>query len=312
MAKMGSVRYSRLSLITHTVPAVHNCVIISPVEPSSGPRNGRIYCFANQKGGVGKTTTAVNLSAYLAASGYRVLLVDSDAQANATSSLGIDKYRDEPSLYDVLAGSVTAEGAIVPVDRPPFGGCLFVLPSSADLAGIEVELAGREQGEREYRMKQALDPLRSWFDFILIDCPPSLGLLTLNAFTASDAVIIALQCEYLALEGLMQLTNTISLVLRSLNKSLYVLGIVMTMYDSRTNLSAQVVQEVRGHFPREAFETLVPRSVRLSEAPSYGLTILEYDPNSRGALAYSALAGELATRSGLHDTSRKGSRHAEA
>lgn len=261
---------------------------------------------------MGKTTTAVNLSAYLAVGGYRVLLVDSDAQANATSSVGIDKYRDEPSLYDVLAGSVTAEGAVVPVERPPFGGCLFVLPSSADLAGIEVELAGREQGEREYRMKQALDPLRSRFDFILIDCPPSLGLLTLNAFTAADAVIIALQCEYLALEGLMQLTNTVSLVLRSLNKSLYILGIVMTMYDSRTNLSAQVVQEVRGHFPREAFETLVPRSVRLSEAPSYGLTILEYDPNSRGALAYSALAGELALRSGLHNTSREGSRHAEA
>lgn len=248
---------------------------------------------------MGKTTTAVNLAAYLAAGGYRVLLIDADSQANATSSLGLDKHREEPSLYDVLEGSATAESAVVLVDRPVFREGLSVLPSSVDLAGIEVELAGYEQGEREYRMRRALEPLRSHYDFILIDCPPSLGLLTLNAFTAADAVIIALQCEYLALEGLMQLTSTISLVLRGLNKSLYILGIVMTMYDSRTNLSAQVVQEVRDHFPREAFETLVPRSVRLSEAPSYGLTILEYDPNSRGALAYAALARELAARSGL-------------
>lgn len=275
------------------------CGIISLVEPLSSPYMGRIYCFANQKGGVGKTTTAVNLSAYLAAEGYRVLLVDADSQANATSSLGIDKHREEPSLYDVLEGGASAEDALVHVDRPAFKGNLFVLPSSVDLAGIEVELAGQEQGKREYRMRQALDPLRGKFDFILLDCPPSLGLLTLNAFTAADAVIIALQCEYLALEGLMQLTNTVSLVLKGLNKGLYILGIVMTMYDSRTNLSAQVVQEVRSHFPREAFETLVPRSVRLSEAPSYGLTILEYDPNSRGALAYQALARELAARSGL-------------
>lgn len=279
------------------------CGIISLVEPLPSPDMGRIYCFANQKGGVGKTTTAVNLSAYLAAGGYRVLLVDADSQANATSSLGVDKQRDEPSLYDVLEGGASAEAALVQVDRPAFngvpGGGLYLLPSSVDLAGIEVELAGQEQGTREYRMRQALDPLRSKFDFILLDCPPSLGLLTLNAFTAADAVIIALQCEYLALEGLMQLTNTVSLVLKGLNKNLYILGIVMTMYDSRTNLSAQVVQEVRGHFPREAFETLVPRSVRLSEAPSYGLTILEYDPNSRGALAYQALARELAARSGL-------------
>jgi chromosome partitioning protein len=262
---------------------------------SGAPRRGRIYSFANQKGGVGKTTTAVNLAAYLAASGYMVLLVDADSQANATSSLGVDKHRDV-SVYDVLMGDVPATEAIVPVDRPAFKGNLHLLPSSVELAGAEVELAAEPQGEREYRLKHALDPLRNRYDYILVDCPPSLGLLTLNALTAADAVIIALQCEYLALEGLIQLTNTISLVLRSLNRNLRILGIVMTMYDSRTNLSAQVVQEVRTHFPDEVFDTLIPRSVRLSEAPSYGLTVLEYDPNSRGAMAYAALARELVER----------------
>ncbi len=160
-----------------------------------------------------------------------------------------------------------------------------------------MELAAEEQGSREYRLKRVLAPLREKYDYILVDCPPSLGLLTLNALSAADAVIIPLQCEYLALEGLMQLTSTISLVLKGLNRSLRILGIAMTMYDSRTNLSAQVVQEVKSHFPREVFDTLVPRSVRLSEAPSYGMTILEYDPNSRGAAAYAALAGEVMARS---------------
>jgi chromosome partitioning protein len=268
-----------------------------PVEASLAPHRGHIYCFANQKGGVGKTTTAVNLSAYLAAGGRRVLLVDADSQANATSSLGIDKHRDAPSLYDVLMGEEEAAAAIVPIDRPDFGGRLHLLPASVELAGAEVELAAQPQGEREYRLKHALDPLASGYDYILVDCPPSLGLLTLNALTAASAVIIPLQCEYLALEGLMQLTNTVSLVLRGLNKHLRITGIAMTMYDSRTNLSAQVVQEVRSHFPKEVFNTLIPRSVRLSEAPSYGLTILEYDPNSRGAVAYATLAEELVARS---------------
>src|SRR5688500_11457613 len=235
----------------------------------------------------------------MAAAGHRVLLVDADSQANATSSLGIDKHREEPSLYDVLSGDAGAAEAVVAVDRPVFRGRLFLLPSSVELAGAEVELAGSSQGEREYRLRRALEPLRDEYDYVLVDCPPSLGLLTLNALTAADAVIIALQCEYLALEGLMQLTNTVSLVLRGLNRNLSILGIVMTMYDSRTNLSAQVVSEVRGHFPRETFNTLIPRSVRLSEAPSYGLTILEYDPNSRGALAYAQLAAEVLSRSGV-------------
>ena len=267
------------------------------VDASHASRRGLIYCFANQKGGVGKTTTAVNLAAYLAAAGRRVLLVDADSQANATSSLGVDKNREEDSLYDVLLGDITAAEAIIPLDRPAFDGCLYLLPSSVELAGAEVELASAAQGEREYVLRRALEPVRAQYDYILVDCPPSLGLLTLNALSAADAVIIALQCEYLALEGLMQLHSTISLVLKGLNRSLRIEGIVMTMYDSRTNLSAQVVDEVKAHFPKEVFNTLVPRSVRLSEAPSYGLTIMEYDPNSRGALAYKALAEEVMAQS---------------
>jgi chromosome partitioning protein len=267
------------------------------MDPSEAPARGHIYCFANQKGGVGKTTTAVNLSAYLAAGGHRVLLVDGDSQANASSSLGIDKERDEPSLYDVLMSDTGPAEAIVRIDRPALRGCLDLLPSSVELAGAEVELAGQSQGKREYRLKHALEPLRRQYDYILIDCPPSLGLLTLNALTAADAVLIPLQCEYLALEGLVQLTTTVSLVLRGLNRNLRIIGIVMTMFDSRTNLSAQVVQEVRTHFAEEVFDTLIPRSVRLSEAPSYGLSILEYDPNSRGAVAYKALSEELVARS---------------
>lgn len=265
-------------------------------DTSSPTGGGQIYCFANQKGGVGKTTTAVNLAAYLAAGGHRTLLVDADSQANATSSLGVDKNREEPSVYDVLMGDVEAAEALLPVDRSIYHGCLDLLPSSVELAGAEVELAAQPQGEREYSLKKALAPLRERYEYILVDCPPSLGLLTLNALSAADAVIIALQCEYLALEGLMQLTNTISLVLEGLNKDLYILGIALTMYDSRTNLAAQVVQELKTHFPDLVFKTLIPRSVRLSEAPSYGLSILEYDPNSRGAVAYKALAEELVER----------------
>lgn len=266
------------------------------MDTFNAPAAGQIFCFANQKGGVGKTTTAVNLASYLAASGHRTLLIDADSQANATSSLGVDKHREAASIYEVLMGEVEAGEAIVPIERLAYQGCLDLLPSSVELAGAEVELAARPQGEREYCLKKALEPVRHRYKYILLDCPPSLGLLTLNALSAADAVIIALQCEYLALEGLMQLTNTVSLVLEGLNKQLYILGIVLTMYDSRTNLAMQVAEELRTHFPDLVFKTVIPRSVRLSEAPSYGLSILEYDPNSRGAVAYKGLAEELVAR----------------
>lgn len=247
---------------------------------------------------MGKTTTTVNVAAYLALGGKRVLLVDADSQANATSSLGIDKNRPEPSIYEVLLGDAAVEEAITPIDHPIFGGRLDLLPSSKQLSGAEVELAAEAQGEREQLLRDILHPLKSRYDYILIDCPPSLGLITLNALTSADAVIIPLQCEYLALEGLVQLRETISLVLQGLNRNLRILGIAMTMYDSRTNLSAMVVQEVKKYYPREVFNTPIPRSIRLSEAPSYSQSILEYDPNSRGAIAYAELAAEIAARSG--------------
>lgn len=252
---------------------------------------------------MGKTTTTVNLAAYLAAGGQRVLLVDADSQANATSSLGVDKRGKKPSLYDVLIvgaesdAELDAAEAIVKIDRPAFGGNLDLLPSSVQLAGAEVELADEDEGTREYKLRKLLAPLRERYDYIMIDCPPSLGFITLNALVAADAVVIPLQCEYLALEGLVQLRETIGLVLKGLNRSLKILGIAMTMYDSRTNLSELVVQDVKSYYPSEIFSTRIPRSVRLSEAPSYGMTILEYDPNSRGAAAYAALASEVAARS---------------
>ena len=228
--------------------------------------------------------------------------MDADSQANATSSLGIDKQREAPSIYDVLLSEpgddMSAGEAILTIDRPAFGAGSTCCRRRWTWRAPRWSLRPRSKGSREYKLRNALAPLRERYDYILVDCPPSLGLLTLNALSAADAVIIPLQCEYLALEGLMQLTSTISLVLKGLNRSLRILGIAMTMYDSRTNLSAQVVEEVKSHFPREVFTTLVPRSVRLSEAPSYGLTILEYDPTSRGAVAYAALAGEVVARSG--------------
>lgn len=247
---------------------------------------------------MGKTTTTVNMAAYLAAAGKRVLLVDADSQGNATSSLGIDKNREQASLYDVLLGDTSVGEAITPIDRPVFGGRLDLLPANKKLSGAEIELAEEAQGERENLLRDILSPLRSQYDYILIDCPPSLGLITVNTLVSADAVIIPLQCEYLALEGLVQLRETISLVLKGLNRNLRILGIVMTMYDARTNLSDSVVNEVQTYYPREIFNTRIPRSVRLSEAPSYSLSILEYDPNSRGAIAYRDLAAEIAARSG--------------
>jgi chromosome partitioning protein len=247
----------------------------------------RVYALTNQKGGVGKTTTAINLGAYLAASGRKTLVLDADPQANATSSLGIDKYALTRSIYDVLIGGMPMEQVITLTKR--LG--LDLVPSSPVLAGAEVELVSMKG--RETRLRQALDPLRERYDFILIDSPPSLGLLTVNALSAADGVIIPVQCEYLALEGLTQLLRTIELVRANLNPRLTIRGLLLTMYDTRTNLSRQVMDEVRSHFDNLVFRTIVPRSVRLSEAPSYGETILSYAPTSQGALAYQALTTEL-------------------
>lgn len=251
----------------------------------------RIYAFANQKGGVGKTTTAVNLGAYLAAAGRRVLLIDADPQANATSSLGIDPAAQTISLYDALIRRRPLGETIIPSTQPG----LYLVPSAAALAGAEVEMVPLLA--REYLLRRALETLNDTYDHILIDCPPSLGLLTINALTAAtDGVIVPIQCEYLALEGLGRLWQTIQLVRESLNPQLYISGMVLTMFDARTNLAEQVVREVRTHFPQQTFRTVIPRSVRLSEAPSYGQTILAYAPDSAGALAYRALAAELLAR----------------
>ncbi|MEI6046572.1 MAG: AAA family ATPase [Chloroflexota bacterium] len=249
--------------------------------------------IANQKGGVGKTTTTVSLAAALAVNGFRVLLVDSDPQGNATGSLGINKRALNVSLYDVLVESRSPNEVIISTVRER----LDVLPASVELAGAEVELSDVEDNERTFRLRTELEVIRKNYDFILIDCPPSLGQLTLNALCAADGVLIPIQCEYLALEGLTQLKETIDLVVGSpLNPKLVIFGIVMTMYDGRTNLALQVVEEVKRYFPDQIFATVVPRSVRLSEAPSYGKSILEYDPSSRGALAYKALAKEVEAR----------------
>jgi chromosome partitioning protein len=239
----------------------------------------RIYALANQKGGVGKTTTAVNLGAYLATTGKRILLIDADPQANATSHLGVGPQQIAQSIYDVLLEDVPAD----------------LLPSTRELAGAEVELVAL--AEREQRLGRALAPVASRYDYLLIDCPPSLGLLTINALTAvQDGVIIPVQCEYLALEGLGHLLKTIYMVRDNLNPRLTIAGVVLTMFDARTNLSRQVVEEVRRYFPAYVFETVIPRTVRLSEAPSYGETILSYAPATAGAAAYHALAYELMER----------------
>ena len=251
----------------------------------------RRFALANQKGGVGKTTTAISLGAFLAAKGQRVLLVDADPQANATSGLGFDKWQLEHSIYDVLSGACAAAEAVLHTSR--LG--LDLLPASPHLAAAEVELT--EAANRESVLRRALEPLAGSYGAVLMDCPPSLGLLTINALSAATDVIVPVQCEYLALEGLSLLLNTVERVRDSLNPGLRVFGIVMTMFDPRTNLSEQVVQEVRQHYPGAVFQTVIPRNVRLSEAPSYGLSILDYDAASRGASSYDALANEALERS---------------
>ena len=249
----------------------------------------KIIAVTNQKGGVGKTTTAVNLSALVAEAGKRVLLVDIDPQGNATSGLG-KSDADGDTVYEVLLGEAPAQDAIVETGFGP----LHLMPTSIELAGAEIELVATEN--RESLLKNALEPLRGDYDYIFIDCPPSLSLLTLNALTAADSVLIPIQCEYYALEGVGQLVNTIKLMRRKLNPALKVEGILLTMFDARTNLCAQVAQEVRSHFKDEAFDTVIPRNVRLSEAPSYGLPIHLYDARCTGAAAYRELAAELIER----------------
>jgi chromosome partitioning protein len=248
----------------------------------------RIYAIANQKGGVGKTTTAINLSAYLAQLGQRVLLVDLDPQANATSSLGIDKTKVSNGVYDSLVGGEPmAENVLHSPELK-----MALLPASPALAGAEIELVSVLA--RENRLSRALANTEAGYDYILIDCPPSLGLLTLNGLVAArSGVVIPVQCEYLALEGLGQLTHTISRVRTALNPQLVIRGLVMTMFDGRAQLAQQVVAEVNKHFPGKVFRTIIPRSVRLAEAPSYGLPISAYAPKSPGAAAYRALAEEV-------------------
>ena len=246
----------------------------------------RVISIANQKGGVGKTTTAVNLSACLAQKGKRVLLIDTDPQGNATSGLGIESHT-EKSVYNVLVDDMDIKETILSTMIKK----LEICPANINLAGAEIELVSMVS--RENRLKDAVDTIRDEYDYILIDCPPSLGLITLNAFTASDSVLVPIQCEYYALEGLGQLINTIKLVQKHLNPDLVIEGVILTMFDARTNLSTQVSREVEKYFGDKVFQTIIPRNIRLSEAPSHGLPITLYDNESKGAETYKKLAKEL-------------------
>jgi len=270
----------------------------------------KVFAIANQKGGVGKTTTTINLAAYLANAGRRTLVVDLDPQSNTTTGFGFEAHEgsadgtpipnSDPrkineSVYELLVSEQTSAAAIIKA-HPDLQN-LWLLPAKVDLYAADLELLYME--ERERRLRRILDGIKAQYDFILIDCPPSLGLLTVNALTAADGVILPLQCEYFALEGMRQLLKSIKLVHDRLHPQLFLFGVVLTMFDSRTKLAAEVVNEVGQHFPREKFEAIIPRSVRLAEAPSYGKTILEHDPRSPGALAYKRLAEEVIARASV-------------
>ena len=267
-------------------------------EPLPAPAKTRVLTVSNQKGGVGKTTTTVNLAAALARSGARVLVIDLDPQGNASTALGVEHRAETPSVYDVIVG----EGDVADVvQKTPEFEALYCIPATIHLAGAEIELVSLVA--REQRLRRALDTYLEQteaagerFDYVFIDCPPSLGLLTINAFVAASEVLIPIQCEYYALEGLSQLLRNIQLIEKHLNPTLKVSSILLTMYDGRTNLAQQVVADVREHFPAEAQQTLIPRSVRISEAPGYGQTVISYDTNSPGSISYLEAAAELARR----------------
>lgn len=248
---------------------------------------GKIIAIANQKGGVGKTTTSVNLSACLAHLGKKVLLIDSDPQGNATSGVGVNKGDVQDCIYNMLIDDVPVRDVILPTEIEN----LEIVPATISLAGAEIELVSTIS--REVRMKHAIQDIKDDYDYVIIDCPPSLGLLTLNALTASDSIIIPVQCEYYALEGLSQLLSTIRLVQKHLNEALYIDGVLLTMFDARTNLGIQVIEEVKKYFQDKVYTTIIPRNVRLSEAPSHGKPIILYDPRSKGAEVYSELAKEV-------------------
>lgn len=253
-----------------------------------------IVSIANQKGGVGKTTTAINLAVALAAFDHETLLIDFDPQSNSTSGLGVDTAKNSSNIYDVLCGRATPESAI----KQTSVEWLDVIPTTHNLAGAEIELVS--EFSRESALKRSLDKIKEMYKFIILDCPPSLGLLTINALTASDSVITPVQCEFYAMEGLSQIVRTIKLVQKGLNPGLRIEGIVLTMFDGRNNLSRQVEEEVRAHFGEQVFKTVIPRNVRLSEAPSHGRPIILYDIASRGAVAYLELAGEVIARGGAN------------
>ena len=248
---------------------------------------GKIVSIANQKGGVGKTTTSINLSTILAKKGKKVLMIDADPQGNASSGVGIDRDEIDLSVYDILINDSTLEKVVKKTNVKNLDIC----PSNINLAGAEVELVSMMS--REHRLKEKIDVIKNNYDYIIIDCPPSLGLITLNAFTASDSVLIPVQCEYYALEGLGQLLNTISLVKKHLNKDIEIEGALLTMYDIRTNLSNQVVKEVKKYFNDKVYKNVIPRNVKLSEAPSYGMPISIYDPRSKGAKSYEKFVREF-------------------
>lgn len=259
----------------------------------------KVISLVNQKGGVGKTTTSINLSSSLAVLGKKVLLIDLDPQGNTTTGIGINKGEIDKSIYDVLIGDSTINDAII---KTKYNN-LYVIPSSINLAGIDMELMEKSRNDMSYdkrrQLKKHLEPLADIFDFIIIDCPPSLGLITTNALTASNSVMIPVQCEFYALEGITQLLNTIILAQKNLNPNLEIEGVLLTMLDSRTNLGLEIVEEIRKYFKEKVYDTIIPRLIRLSEAPSHGKPIIAYDPKSRGAEAYLNLAKEVIAKNGV-------------